>query len=583
MAQYLPPTENPPILDTLNFNLGNIPLTYNTAIQYFLTYPYAQGTENLQAINVSGNSTFLNSISMIGTSQANRTINNTNYNLISQDTNLLSGVINANNNDFIYSNTNTNGKHSFYVSNGTNTIRQLYSDYTGTYSLSQLTMNGSTQASRTINNSNYNIYSQDTNTLSGSIYSISNNINIINNTNSATVNIYGYTPGGVLYNITTFDYNGIHSHLPVILDSNVAANRTINTTFYNLYDQILNTYNGRIYSSGVFTFYENAITSGIHSFSVLNASGVQITPLVINAAGGTMTGVLSMTNGTTTNTLSNTTWSGTSNSILTVSDNSSGNYYIPFSKTNAGASTTLYLDDSTTPLNYNPATNVISASATNINTSTDNTNGTYYIPFSKTTAGIGTALFLDDTTGPLTYNPSTGVLSAATFSGTLNGTATLTNNTTLPTTLTTPITGQLGYTFYSTASSTSITTNILNSTTAANLLFTTLGVGVWDISFQGTVIGFSATPALVTNVMFGISTTSTTFTSPSANVLANTSFNGNYNTSTSSVLNGIGIPFLNGNITIVLTAATTLYLNTSAIYTTSTVKFYGYLSATRIA
>ena len=103
MAQYLPPTENPPIFDTLNFNLGNIPLTYNTAIQYFLTYPYAQGTENLQAINVSGNSTFLNSISMIGTSQANRTINNTNYNLISQDTNLLSGVINANNNDFIYS------------------------------------------------------------------------------------------------------------------------------------------------------------------------------------------------------------------------------------------------------------------------------------------------------------------------------------------------------------------------------------------------------------------------------------------------------------------------------------------------
>ena len=54
MAQYLPPTENVPIFDTLNFNDGNTPLTYNTAIKYFLRYPYAQGTENLQITNVNG-------------------------------------------------------------------------------------------------------------------------------------------------------------------------------------------------------------------------------------------------------------------------------------------------------------------------------------------------------------------------------------------------------------------------------------------------------------------------------------------------------------------------------------------------
>ncbi len=43
----------------------------------------------------------------------------------------------------------------------------------------------------------------------------------------------------------------------------------------------------------------------------------------------------------------------------------------------------------------------------------DNTAGTYYIPFSKTTAGTEGGLFIDDTTGPLTYNPSTATLSCA--------------------------------------------------------------------------------------------------------------------------------------------------------------------------
>lgn len=59
----------------------------------------------------------------------------------------------------------------------------------------------------------------------------------------------------------------------------------------------------------------------------------------------------------------------------------------------------------------------------------DNTNGSYMIPFTKT-AGSNT-LFCDDTTTPLiTYNPSSGLLTAASFTAT--STATLSGGVVLP-------------------------------------------------------------------------------------------------------------------------------------------------------
>lgn len=119
-----------------------------------------------------------------------------------------------------------------------------------------------------------------------------------------------------------------------------------------------------------------------------------------------------------------------SNVALT-SDNTSGNYFIPFSKT-ANLINALFIDDTTTALLYNPSTSNLTAStftgalsgnattstrASNITLTTDNTSGNYFIPFSKTTASASNALFIDDTTGPLTYNPSTSNLTATTFTG----------------------------------------------------------------------------------------------------------------------------------------------------------------------
>lgn len=60
MTNYLPPTNNDPIFNPTNFKSKEEELmTVSEANKKYLTYPYAQGTENLQAINVGGVATFL--------------------------------------------------------------------------------------------------------------------------------------------------------------------------------------------------------------------------------------------------------------------------------------------------------------------------------------------------------------------------------------------------------------------------------------------------------------------------------------------------------------------------------------------
>lgn len=54
MSGYEPPTEDLPIFDPTVFLTGDEPLTYNTAVKKFLKYPYAQGTENLLDVNITG-------------------------------------------------------------------------------------------------------------------------------------------------------------------------------------------------------------------------------------------------------------------------------------------------------------------------------------------------------------------------------------------------------------------------------------------------------------------------------------------------------------------------------------------------
>jgi hypothetical protein len=73
MATYQPPTENLPIFDPSVFTSGDEVLTYNVALKNFLKYPNAQGTENLQAINVNGIAQFNTNVGIGSAGTANLT------------------------------------------------------------------------------------------------------------------------------------------------------------------------------------------------------------------------------------------------------------------------------------------------------------------------------------------------------------------------------------------------------------------------------------------------------------------------------------------------------------------------------
>lgn len=150
--------------------------------------------------------------------------------------------------------------------------------------------------------------------------------------------------------------------------------------------------------------------------------------------------------------------------------------------------------------------NINASTATNIATTSDNTSGTYYIPFSKTAAGTSTVLYLDDTTGPLSYNPSTSTLTASVFVGAFTGNASTATNQSGGTvsattgafsgaltlsvppvytfsTVPTYTSGQIGYT---NKVSGNFTGTLANSTwTAASAAFAFPAVGVYMVYIQG--------------------------------------------------------------------------------------------------
>ena len=133
---------------------------------------------------------------------------------------------------------------------------------------------------------------------------------------------------------------------------------------------------------------------------------------------------ITLTNGTTTNTLNQSDWTGT---IKTLNTTLNATHYINFSDSSATGQGN---PQKSSLLSVNPSLGIITCNALNgvassaltsgaIATITDNTNGTYYIPFSKTAANLSSILYVDDTTGPLTYNPSTASLSCLLLNGRL--------------------------------------------------------------------------------------------------------------------------------------------------------------------
>ena len=151
-VSYLPPTSSSATFDSSSFNRANEALTYETALDNFLAYPTAQGTENLKTTNVSGVLTLTNDLIINGPTgpkanyiqftdgtQQSTAFVEANYaqlntdNLFSQPfTNTFEGS-NASvglTAPFVISNSQTTNKASLYIDDANNLDATLYSNQT---------------------------------------------------------------------------------------------------------------------------------------------------------------------------------------------------------------------------------------------------------------------------------------------------------------------------------------------------------------------------------------------------------------------------------------------------------------------
>jgi hypothetical protein len=158
MADYKPPTEQLPIFDSSVFLSGDQTLTQNQADKRYLRYPNAQGTENLQAINVNGTADFNSTVNIDGILTTTNAINmiggsNILNNISTRQLGLKDILSGASNGTAIYTNggtliidsVNTPSASSiitFAVNNLTNTVYPLQLTPTVNNSLVSLDMVG---------------------------------------------------------------------------------------------------------------------------------------------------------------------------------------------------------------------------------------------------------------------------------------------------------------------------------------------------------------------------------------------------------------------------------------------------------
>ena len=208
MANYLPPTEQVPIFDTINFLGGEETLTYNKAKKLFLRYPVAQGDETLQGITVNKTALFNDTVNMkkqltfTGTSANDRIINNTYYNFIDAITNLTNGSIYSNNNIYIYDNNVNGGAHQWAVNNssGVQSFPLVFNS-----EILDITVNQSSSIQNTFNNlqPNYTLQIKD----------------------NSSINKIGFIP---------YSNNGWYSPMTQIGDSLIIADGNVNNEFLTI-------------------------------------------------------------------------------------------------------------------------------------------------------------------------------------------------------------------------------------------------------------------------------------------------------------------------------------------------------------
>jgi len=243
-----------------------------------------------------------------------------------------------------------------------------------------------------------------------------------------------------------------------------------------------------------------------------SANSAKIKQGTITSTNGTNTTTITPTSVTTTNFIGDLSGNAvTASNIATTGISAGSNYYIPFLASSTSSSSAVLYTDSAGHITFNPSTNQLSTdgkitcgngltmngsasqllinnasasvpaisapnaqlvslpsanvtattftgalagtatNATNAVIGTDNASTLVYPTFVKTSGAGNKGLFIDDTTTPLTYNPSTGALTATSFVGNASS-ATLINITNTTTT---------AGTYYPTFVSTSSSNNVL--------------------------------------------------------------------------------------------------------------------------
>jgi len=234
-------------------------------------------------------------------------------------------------------------------------------------------------------------------------------------TTTTQVNTTGIASGGGAYSIPFVTSAVSASNQTLYTDSN--SHLTFNPTTNQLNATGTITNGGLTMNGSASQFLINNNSAVTPAISAPNALLVNFPSATITAS--VFSGALS----------GNSTTTSQANGVFTTSDTATAsNCPIHFGTTSSGNQATkvnsnLTFVPTTNTLNCTNFSGALSGTATNstnASITSDNTSGTYYIPFTKTSGTGNKPLFQDDTTGPLTYNPSTGNMSAISY--TITGT-----------------------------------------------------------------------------------------------------------------------------------------------------------------
>ena len=214
--------------------------------------------------------------------------------------------------------------------------------------------------------------------------------------------IFGRTTGGIETQISTNS-----SQVPVgsIVIEQLKMTLAVPYTSLSGYSSLvikLYTINDRTAQTDITTYYEGTTTySHLHT-----TFGIYVPPSILGT-NNLFTGV----NTFSQNIIGNLT--GTSSTTLSAPDSSLSNNVALKDGVNIFSNNNTFNNLISGSISGNSATSTTSST---IALTSDNSTGTYFIPFSKTTSTTTNILYIDDVTGTLNYSPSVGLLNSPQFS-----------------------------------------------------------------------------------------------------------------------------------------------------------------------